>query len=66
MNRSSAWRKALVLGGALILAGALNLSGAGQADITVSQTPEGHDIRYVSGKTVYAEGLVNGRWMACQ
>lgn len=33
-------------------------------NITVSKTPEGHDIRYVSGKAVYAEGLVKGRWVA--
>ena len=64
MNLASVWRKVCVLGAGFILACSLNLSGAGQTEITVSETPEGHDVRYVSGETVYVEGLVKGRWVA--
>jgi alpha-galactosidase len=48
----------------LILASSLKVMGAGQTEITVSKTPEGRDILYVSGQTVYAEGLAKGRWVA--
>ena len=64
MNLSSIWRKVFILWGGLILASSLNVIGAGQTEITVSKTPEGRDIRYVSGRTVYVEGLVKGRWVA--
>ena len=34
---------------------------AGQTDILVSQSPAKHEIRYVSGGTVYDEEFLNGR-----
>ena len=64
MNLANAWRKLCVIGAGLILDGSLNLLGAGQTEITVTETPEGHDVQYVSGRTVYVEGLVKGRWVA--
>ena len=64
MNLANVWSKALLFGGGLILAGSLNVMGSGQTQITVSKTSEGRDVRYVSGETVYDEGLVKGRWVA--
>src|SRR5262249_39765152 len=34
----------------------------GYVDVTVAPAPD-HDVRYTSGKTIYVEGLVDGRWV---
>ena len=36
--------------------------GAGVTDIAIGKAPE-HEIRFTSGKTIYVEALVDGRWV---
>ncbi len=39
-------------------------SGAGpHVDVSVRHTARGPEVRYTSGRTVYAEGLIDGRWV---
>jgi alpha-galactosidase len=48
---------------AVLLLAALSLSGqAGYIDVHLQASPEPL-VRYTSGKTVYVEGLVDGRWV---
>jgi len=63
MTISSVGKVLLVCGG-LILAGSSTLKAAEQIEVTAGKTAQGRDVRYVSGSTVYSEGLVDGRWVA--
>jgi alpha-galactosidase len=48
--------------GVAILMGLVSSSVAAQAKVDVNVRPD-HEVRYTSGKTIYVEGLVDGRWV---
>ena len=51
----------MLLTGLVLCGAAFGATGQGFTDVFMLDVPE-HEIRYTSGRTIYVEALVDGRW----